>query len=180
MKTLLGAMFSCVVVVIISLPVRCTADTYAAPQGSGSDAIYADGLKLVKQAPRTYLLTWDAYQVDPCENRATYDVYRGTREDFDPSAGTLVARELSGRSFASHEPSDHDYYYLVIVHLVSTPCLPRSGSIEVFPLDLGTRYEISAGTLADTCTAQSTTEIWCPSIKEMFHAVIGEQWATNI
>lgn len=152
------------------------ASTHGARQNAGGELIYADGLKLTKQAPRTYVLTWDAYEIDPCEARVTYDIYRGDSEDFEPSARTLVAQGLNRRSFVSHEPDNNDHFYLVVVNLVPTSCSVHSGTVEVFPLDLGDRYSVSAGTLVDTCTAQSTTEIWCPSIKQTFHAVIAEQF----
>lgn len=146
-----------------------------ARDSASSNLIYADGVKLTQQGPRTYLLTWDKYRADPCEDRAIYDVYRGTREDFDLSPSTLVGVGLSGASFVSREPTDRDYYYQVVVRLIPASCSIHSGLIQVFPLDLGDRYNVSAGTLADTCTAQSTTEVWCPSIGQRFHAVISEQ-----
>ena len=160
----------------IALAAGALARAGGAPGDHSSDLIYADGIKLTEQAPRTYLLTWDAYEVDPCESRVTYDIYRGDSKDFEPSPNTLVAQGVSRRSLVSHEPKDRDYFYLVVVNLSPTSCAVRSGTIEAFPLDLGDQYNMKAATLADTCTAQSTTEIWCPTIKQTFHAVIVEQF----
>lgn len=60
------------------------------PLGSPTEAeeVYADGVRLTKKAPQTYLVTWTAYKADPddpCAPFITYSVYRGTTEDFDPS-----------------------------------------------------------------------------------------------
>jgi len=173
MKAILALVLSCASAAALGSSVSASLQNTG--QESTGDLIYADGLKLVGQGPRTYLLTWDAYQADPCENQTTYNVYRGQSENFEPSAATLVASGLHFRTFVSHEPSDHDYFYSVTVNLIPTSCTLHSGWIDVFPLDLGSRYNLFAGVLTDTCTAQSTTEIWCPSIRQTFHAVIADQ-----
>jgi len=153
--------------------IALSAGTALRGQQSGGSLVYADGTSLKVLGPRTVLLTWDAYQADPCKFSVTYNVYRGESEDFQPSPENEIANDLLLTSYTAHEPiPEHDYFYWVTVNLTPTVCAPRSGLIQVFPLDLGEQYKIIAGTLADTCTAQSTTEIWCPTISQRFHAVI--------
>jgi hypothetical protein len=87
----------------------------------------------------------------------------------------LVLENSPLTRFLSHEPTTRDYYYQVTVQITPTTCTLRSGLIRVFPVDLGATFNVSAGTVSEVCTAQSTTEIHCPSLPQ-FHAAIAEQW----
>jgi hypothetical protein len=90
-------------------------------------------------------------------------------------------RKLSGYYWVesvSYEGGDIEGYVLKSCVTLGTPPPPphlRSGTVNVFPLDLGDSYEITIGEQTSTCTAISTKELSCPSPMSDFVAIVAGQ-----
>jgi hypothetical protein len=141
--------------------------------GQDVDDLVATGL-----TPTTSRLTWKPVSSVECETAVTYSVFRGTHEGFTPSLSNRVASGLTKTTYIAHEPkSSDDYYYAVSSVTTPAPCLPHSGEVRVYPLDLGQDFEIIIGKKAGVCTARSPSELSCTAPMPKFHAVIVEQGA---
>ena len=99
-----------------------------------------DGLKLTPINGTTSRLTWIAVPDVPCDFSITYSVFRSTAKDFEPSERNQVATGLSRPVFVAHDsPGVESYYHVRAVRraIYCAPPAVYSGSIVVFPLDLG-------------------------------------------
>lgn len=135
-----------------------------------------EGLTLTEVGPRSSLLTWDPVQTVPCETSAIYSVFRGANEDFTPSLSNRIASGLSKTSYNANEPvARKDYYYYVKFKLTTAACVPHSGAIAVYPMDLDQNFVIRVGYNTGVCTATSTSEITCNNSLPNFRAVIARQ-----
>jgi hypothetical protein len=142
-------------------------------QDFGQDVDY---LNLTSLSATTTRLTWSAVESVECQSTVTYSIFRGTSEDFTPSLTNRVASGLTKTTYLAKEPiAGKDYYYSVKAVITQVTCVPHSGTILVYPLDLGQRFTIEVGDDTGTCTAQSTSEIKCVSPLPDFHAVIARQ-----
>jgi hypothetical protein len=134
-------------------------------------------LTLTSVSATTSRLTWEDESVE-CLARATYNVFRGTSKDFTPSSANRIASGLTKTTYLAKEPVEgRDYYYYVTASLTPTPCIPHTGTVLLYPVDLGQRFTIEIGDDAGICTAESTSEIRCVSPLPDFHAVVAQQGA---
>ena len=135
-----------------------------------------DNLNLVSLSAKSTRLTWEPVHPVECENTVTYSVFRGTNEDFTPSLANRVASGLTKTTYVATEPvSGKDYYYQVTAVVSPTTCVPRSGTVVIYPLDLGKDFRVVVGSDAGTCTATSTSQIACQEPLLGFHAAIAAQ-----
>jgi hypothetical protein len=146
-------------------------------------ADYVDGVTLKRVSLQVWRLSWPAVEPKACEYSVSYSIFRGTKEDFEPSEDNQIASGVSGTHYISHEPNVQEFYYQVKAVKVPIKCDPipadeppvlRSGRIFTFPLDLASQYTVTVGDKTDLCTANSTAELSC-SILPTFHAVIASQ-----
>ena len=136
-----------------------------------------DDLKLTPITATESRLTWKPVLGLPCEYSITYSVFRSAKEDFEPSYETQVSSGLVHPTFVAHDPPGSDSYYHVHAVRHSLYCAPPgiySGSVEVFPLDLGGTYQVEVGANVEDCQASSTSELVCKTLPT-FHAVLATQ-----
>jgi hypothetical protein len=139
-----------------------------------------EGLSLTEVSPSSVRLSWTAIEPLKCEFDVTYSVYRDTKETFTPSRTNRIASGLTRPSYLAHEPpspeptASVDFYYHVRAVKVPSYCTLTSGTITVYPIDLGQAYRVTVGEDTHTCNAVSTSEIDCPK-SPGFHAVIASQ-----
>jgi hypothetical protein len=148
-----------------------------APTSFGQDfGRDVNDLGLTSLSATVVRLTWKQVESVECQTSVTYSIFRGTSEDFTPSLNNRIASGLTKTTYLAKEPiARRDYYYYVKALETPITCVPYSGTILVYPLDLGQRFTIEVGDNAGTCTAQSTSEIKCVSPLPDFHAVIARQ-----
>jgi hypothetical protein len=141
-----------------------------------------DNLTLVPVSPTISRLSWTGPTSVECESFLTYSVFRGTREDFQPSLSNRIASGLTRMTFLAKEsvPSK-EYYYLVRAISTPTPCALRSGEIVAYPLPRLHGYQITNGNRSEKCATWSTTELMCEGSVNVgselpdFHAFIAAQ-----
>jgi hypothetical protein len=142
-------------------------------QSVGQDV---DDLALTSLDATTTRLRWTAVESVECKQAVTYSVFRGTSEDFTPSSTNRIASGLTKATYLAKEPTaGKDYYYSVKAVITQVACVPHSGTMRVYPLDLGQHFTVEVGDETGICTAQATSEIQCASPLPDFHAVIAEQ-----
>jgi hypothetical protein len=142
-------------------------------QESGPDV---DNLTLETVSSTLTRLNWVGPPSIDCKILVTYSIFRGTSEDFQPSARTRIATGISKTTYLAKEPLPNgDYYYSVRADATPVSCSLHSGHILTYPLDLGQAFSITVGADTTTCTARSTSELDCPAPLPDFHAVIASQ-----
>jgi len=86
----------------------------------------------------TTRLRWTAVESVECKQAVTISVFRGTSEDFTPSSTNRIASGLTKATYLAKEPTaGKDYYYSVKAVITQVACVPHSGTMRVYPLDLG-------------------------------------------
>jgi hypothetical protein len=132
---------------------------------------------LVALSAKRSRLTWNpADGIVGCSWSVTYSIFRGTSEDFTPSLKNRIASGLTQTTYVTTEPvAGKDYYYNVKAVVTPTACVPYTGTIMVFPLDLRQQFDVAVGSDSGSCTATSTSEITCSGPLPNFHAAIAEQ-----
>jgi hypothetical protein len=136
-----------------------------------------DALQIKDLTQTTSRLTWKAVASVPCDFSITYSVFRGTTDTFEPGPQNMIASNLKGTSYITHEKPNVETYYHV--HAVSHPdyCAPpaiSSGRLLVYPLDLGKAYKVTIAETSEPCVASSPSEVTCKTLQS-FHAVLAQQ-----
>jgi hypothetical protein len=122
-------------------------------------------------------LTWKAVAAVPCDFSITYSVFRGTTDTFEPGPENMIASNLKGTSYITHEKPNVDTYYHVHAVRHSNYCAPpaiSSGRLLVYPLDLGKAYKVIIADTSEACVASSPSELTCKTLQN-FHAVLAQQ-----
>lgn len=135
------------------------------------------GLTLTSLSSTVSRLAWEEVRSVECETSVTYSIFRGTSEDFTPSLSNRIANGLTKTTYLAKEPiAGKDYYYYVRFFTTPVSCTLQSGTIFVYPLDLGQEFTIQVGdNNAGVCTATSTSEMKCATPLPHFHAVVARQ-----
>ncbi len=135
-----------------------------------------DNLTLESVSATLSRLNWAGPRSVDCVAVVTYSIYRGTSEDFTPSVRNRIATGISRTTYLAKEPPPaRDYYYFVKADVTPVSCALHSGTISVYPLDLGQSFFVTVGGDSGTCRAHSTSELSCPSPLPDFQAVIANQ-----
>ena len=155
------------------VPLALTVLPVSFAQDFGEDV---DGLTLIPVSASVSRLAWEKIRSIDCETSVTYSVFRGTSEAFTPSSSNRIASGLTNATYLAKEPAPgKDYYYYVKAIVTPITCVPHSGTISVYPLDLGQGFTIEVGDHSGVCTAESTSEMTCVSPLPDFHSVIASQ-----
>jgi len=135
-----------------------------------------DGVTAVALSATSTRLKWTAVEPIACE-KATYSVFRGETEDFEPSLQNRIASGLAKTTYITTEPKPErdSYYYVKAVTAEAPECVLHSGTIRAYPLDLGETFIVSLTDASGTCKAISVSEITCEQPLSDFHAFIAEQ-----
>jgi hypothetical protein len=135
-----------------------------------------DDLEVTSVSATTVRLTWREVESVDCQTSVTYSIFRDMKEDFTPSVSNRLASGLTKTTYLAKEPlRGADYYYYVRAFVTPVTCVPHSGTILVYPLDLGQHFTVEVGDDTGICTARSTSEMTCASPLPDFHAVIARQ-----
>jgi len=136
-----------------------------------------DDLQIMDISPTASRLTWTAAYSAPCHFSITYSVFRGTTDTFEPGPENMIASNLKGASYITHEKPYVDTYFPVRAVRHPDYCAPpaiSSGRLLVYPLDLGKAYEVTIADTSEACVASSPSEITCKTLQN-FHAVLAQQ-----
>ena len=106
-------------------------------QSVGQDV---DDLALTSLDATTTRLRWTAVESVECKQAVTYSVFRGTSEDFTPSSTNRIASGLT-KATLSRQGTYGWQGLLFRQSRDNSGCvLPHSGTMRVYPLDLGQHH----------------------------------------